>query len=958
MVAPDGAKCLSWVDAVGVDLVHAAQRVAQAQVNSALVVQDAAGRIVGANKAAAEILCVSLVELLGRKSQGPLWSAISTLGLPIRSDEHPAMRTLATGEPVGGLLMGVLVSSDDRLGRLKWLDVSADPLGDPMIGVATLLTDVSGTERGIAAAQTALTAYRLASQAVSDGVIRVDAQGIVVWVSDAVVRIAGGDPYQVLGSSISSWIHPDDVAAFAQALSDGESAAPLESRWRNADGGHRWVASRVRPMGDDGTGVAGSLIGLRDIDEQVVARKTLEATALELRVTAKALADSERVFRLLADNGTESVFLVNRAGMFTWVSPATRQVLGYDTATLIGTNGADWIHPDDLPVLQSIRERVDRGEIAREEIRHRTATGEYRWMAAVTNPALDADGVVVGRMVALRDIHEQVLARQQLVDSEARYRLLAENASDVVWQVAADGTLQWVSESMKTLMGWERHQVQGRPGMDLLHPDDLQRALIDRGRVLGGDAVHGEYRILCADGSSRWMALDSHPAHGNDSVSEVVALRDIQDEVDTRMELVRAIEHDPLTGLGNRPQALSRIKRLLSELSLRNRNNSVGVLCLGVDSLMAVNEALTYAGGDRVLEIIATRIAATWQNPDLVARGSGDEFLILLPDLRRGADASVIAEKLRMAAKGTITIGRQSVEPTVSIGIATGTHDADAADLLRDAALAMRRAKENGRDRWEFFQPQLAVQAQQRLNIEAGIREGLRLGEFVPWFQPVVTLGDGALVGYEALVRWIRSDGSIVVPDEFLPIAERTNLIAEVDVAVLRQSIEQLAVLPASLHIAVNVSATTLKSVDYADMVIEALTLSGVDATRLRLEVTETALLIVTDAVGDTMRRLADVGVHWYADDFGTGYSSIANLRELPISGLKLDMSFTAGIGKGDPTSERFGKAIAGLAGGLGLDTVAEGVETSKQAAILTAQGWQHGQGYFFGRPAPITTFS
>ena len=164
-----------------------------------------------------------------------------------------------------------------------------------------------------------------------------------------------------------------------------------------------------------------------------------------------------------------------------------------------------------------------------------------------------------------------------------------------------------------------------------------------------------------------------------------------------------------------------------------------------------------------------------------------------------------------------------------------------------------------------------------------------------------------------------------------------------------------LARLPGPLHIAVNVSASTLTNVDYADVVIEALTQSGADPGRLILEVTETALLIVTKPIRDAMARLADFGVRWYADDFGTGYSSIANLRDLPITGLKLDMSFTAGIRRGDRTSERLGQALSGLAEGLGLDTVAEGVETAEEAAVLIAQGWKHGQGWLFGRPAPLS---
>ena len=371
--------------------------------------------------------------------------------------------------------------------------------------------------------------------------------------------------------------------------------------------------------------------------------------------------------------------------------------------------------------------------------------------------------------------------------------------------------------------------------------------------------------------------------------------------------------------------------------------------------MQAVNEALSHAAGDRVLLAIAARIATVAGSSDLLARGSGDEFLILLPHLISGADASVIAEQVRLAAHGPVKVDNHQVQPTVSIGIATSSRGASPEQLWHDASLAMRQAKDKGRDRCEFFQARLAIEAEHRLVVEAGIRAGLESGQFVPWFQPVVDLADGKVVGFEALVRWARRDGSISAPDEFLPVAERTTLIAEVDFAVLQQAVDLLAALPAPMHVAVNVSANTLRDANYAQWVVEALQRSGAQAGRLHLEFTETALLNVTPHVQTVMATLADLGVRWYVDDFGTGYSSIAHLRDLPVAGLKLDMSFTAGIAVGDRTSERVALALAGLADGLEIDAVAEGVETPEQAAVLKAQGWKHAQGWLFGHPEPAT---
>jgi EAL domain-containing protein (putative c-di-GMP-specific phosphodiesterase class I) len=269
--------------------------------------------------------------------------------------------------------------------------------------------------------------------------------------------------------------------------------------------------------------------------------------------------------------------------------------------------------------------------------------------------------------------------------------------------------------------------------------------------------------------------------------------------------------------------------------------------------------------------------------------------------------------------------------------------------------LAMHQAKDHGRDRWEFFDDQVGHEARQRVFIEARIREGLADGQFVPWFQPIVNLDDGVVVGYEALVRWVRPSGTVIAPDDFLGVAEITSLISEIDLAVLPQSLEVAAKLPSSVTMAINISAATLASSDYAAQVADSLLRSGVDADRLHIEFTETALLNVSDQVHAVMDLLAGAGVRWYVDDFGTGFSSISHLRDLPIAGLKLDMSFTHGLGGEDQTSDRLAQALSALANSLELDTVAEGVETPEQAAILKAQGWRHGQGWLYGHPEPAS---
>lgn len=288
------------------------------------------------------------------------------------------------------------------------------------------------------------------------------------------------------------------------------------------------------------------------------------------------------------------------------------------------------------------------------------------------------------------------------------------------------------------------------------------------------------------------------------------------------------------------------------------------------------------------------------------------------------------------------------VDPQALVG-KPSTTDILPDDLVRRAGPAMRQAKHLGPYRWEFARLQLCHEARRRLLGEQEARHGLRRDEFGPWCRPVTSSYDGRGTGFEALVRWIHQGGRADQPAEFLPTAEASTLITAVDAVVLSEALAQLVKLPPGLTMAVNVWLTTLRSDDYLPCVPKALEDSGADVHRLHLEITESVLLGAGGGVVKLLGILAEVGVRWYIDDFGTGYSSIAHLRDLPVSGIKLDKSFVAGFTT-DPTRERLahGPAV------LGLDSVAEGVETQAQDDTLHGQGWRHGQGWLHGHPAPL----
>ena len=616
------------------------------------------------------------------------------------------------------------------------------------------------------------------------------------------------------------------------------------------------------------------------------------------------------------------------------------------------------VHPDDRAELQNRVERAIAG-LDRYDLRHRILhpDGSVRYVREQGEVSRDPLGTPIRMIGTVLDITEATLVdqakeevRAALAESEARYRLLAEHASDVVWQEDYEGVILWVSESVEQVLGWSPEALLGRHSIDFVHPADRPRVEMDTRELADGPTVHATYRILAANGTPRWMARTVHVS-GKDGAEIVVGtLRDVDDVMAALAELKRVVGHDALTGLGTRDTTATRLGNLQSAAL---STSACAVLCVGVDELTNINAAFTHTVGDRVIAAVASRLVAVIGNPDRVGRGSGNELFVLVPDLEAGADAAVIAERIRIACHDVFSVGTAQVKASVSIGIATGHRETDPEKLLRDASVALQQAKAHGHDRAEFIDGGVADEARSRLLMEQGIRDGLSRGEFVPHFQPIVRLSDHTVVGYEALVRWLPPEGTLIEAWRFVTVAERSTLIVDLDLLMLRHSIAAIAA-HGDAYVAVNVSARTLARPEYADEVLQALRAIEFPATRLHLEVTETTLLSIDKSVLANMRKLADAGIDWYVDDFGTGYSSISHLRDLPIAGLKLDRSFTGELSAPALSSAQLASALAGLARGLNLDTVAEGVETAEQATLLAAQGWRNGQGWLFGRPAPL----
>ena len=435
----------------------------------------------------------------------------------------------------------------------------------------------------------------------------------------------------------------------------------------------------------------------------------------------------------------------------------------------------------------------------------------------------------------------------------------------------------------------------------------------------------------------------------------------------TREAEERAVEdatHDHLTGLPNRALLADRL-RLVLERAGKDASYLFAVLFLDLDRFKNVNDSLGHAVGDELLVEVANRLRVCVHPTDVVARLGGDEFVVLLEGIEKAEDASCVAERLRAALETPIVLKGQELYTTASIGIVAGSTDyLEAEDLLRDADTAMYQAKEGGKNRHEVFREQMRDRAVKLLSLETDLRRAVEREEFFVHFQPIVSLKSRKLVGFEALVRWEHPERGPLPPDEFIPLAEETELIVPIGLLVLREACLRTSLWRTRfpdhrpLSINVNLSAAQLARPDLADRVGRILQETDLHGRYLRLEVTESAIMRDAGLAEEALSRLKDLGIRVHIDDFGTGYSSLGLLNRFPVDALKIDRSFVRGMDVGTRRTEnaQIVQTITTLAHGLGMDVVAEGVDTAESLRRVTEIGCELGQGYWFSKPADACT--
>jgi diguanylate cyclase (GGDEF)-like protein/PAS domain S-box-containing protein len=544
--------------------------------------------------------------------------------------------------------------------------------------------------------------------------------------------------------------------------------------------------------------------------------------------------------------------------------------------------------------------------------------------------------------------------------SEARFSSLVQNSTDVVMILSADGAIQYQSPSGEHVFGYEHTALQGTSVRDLLHPDDVVKleAFLAAVDSRAEAAPRVEWRVRHADGS--WIhteTVGNNLLHDPDVSGLVLNSRDISDRMALQEQLTYQAFHDPLTSLPNRALFMDRLEHAM--IRADRREQAVALLFLDLDNFKIVNDSLGHQAGDLMLIAAARRLLECVRAEDTVARLGGDEFTILIEDVRGLDGALDVAERISEQLRAPFVIHGHELFTTASIGIAVSGFDVStSADLLRNADLAMYRAKADGKARHIVFDSAMNLQAMKRLQLESALRRAVEREELRLVFQPIMSLDTMGIDRVETLVRWEHPERGMVSPADFIPLAEETGLIVPIGMWILAEACrqaqrwqEELPDAPQPV-VSVNLSPRQFQHPTLVEDIIRILHETGLPPERLELEITEGAVMEDPAAARATLQRIHDLEISLAIDDFGTGYSSLSYLKRFPVSVLKVDQSFVRGIGQ-DEQDSAIVRGVIALAHSLNLSVTAEGIETFEQLARLRELGCNHGQGYLLSRPVP-----
>ena len=840
--------------------------------------------------------------------------------------------------------------------RQRHLRVRAEPLDDRpghLICTATdvtdLVVDLEELNRTTEALRASEQRYRTLVTNAPVGYLLADRHGVVREANDAACAIFGITREQARALEPLELAHPDDRAALNEAfdrLTAGDvTSFQLDHRLVLADGTQRWVATTVATIeGDDAHDGDHYLVLLRDISRRMAAELALE--------------EREDLFRTLAEQLPVAIYRTDLDGNLLYTNPRWEEIVRIDDDNLGEASQLHRVHPDDREqVLAELRAARRERRAFQLTYRELDADGTTRWLSTRGTTITDEEGNPTGHLGSVEDITPLVEAH----DETARLARIVESTSDLVGlSEHPGGQVVYLNRAARRRFGFDDDEPLGDLNIRDLYTESSSVRFTDEilGVLDGGDVWNGELRMLGRAGEAIevWQTISA----GRDDTGAITQLaavgRDVTERRRMEAELAHAATHDPLTGLPNRVLLIDHLDLALAHAS--RDAGVVAVLFLDLDRFKLVNDSLGHDAGDELLREVATRISEVLRPGDTVARLGGDEFVVLCSDVRDEFHALTIAQRVaaRLEAEPILLLGTE-IEVSASIGVALSS-DAEThpEGLLRGADAAMYRAKDHGRARIELFDESMRRRATERAHLADELAQAVERDQIRVVYQPGIDPRTGAVTCVEALARWEHPTRGLLLPKDFIGLAEDTGLIVGLGLRVLTLACTQAAAWADELGdrapvVHVNLSAAQLGAANLAELVDAVLEGTGLRPDLLCLEITETVVMEDAEAAIGTLGRLRDLGVALAIDDFGTGYSSLSYLRRLPVSALKIDQSFVDGLGP-DPEDSSIVAAIVGLAATLELDTIAEGVETTEQLKLLAELGCTGAQGFLIARPA------
>lgn len=897
-------------------------------LGAAVVAVDAGMAITSWNRAAQLLYGWSEHEVLGRQCS-------EVYGLESSGRAAEALDVARAGGRWSGDL-----PIRHRDGRILMVHTTAQALYDDrgtFAGVVGVGVDMTGRQAD------ELAAARLAAIVATstDAILTKTRAGIITSWNPAAEELYGYTAEEAVGRHVSLIVPPSrrqELDAIMQRVASGEAVARTETERSRRDGTKLRVLLSVSPLFDAG----GQVIGASSVAHDITARKAHEAEVQRLAA--------------IVESSTDAILSKTPDGLITSWNDAAERLYGYDAEEVLGRHVSMLVPAERLAELDEILTKIAAGSTI---VRLRTSRvrkdGSVIPVLLNVWPLFDDDGEVMGASTVTRDLTAEVAAADEREAADRRFQAAFRRSKFGMLIADLDGYPTAVNQAACELLGRAPEELIGTRWDAFAHPDDahLVSAMVADIR-LGAESSSSERRYLRPDGSVVWVAVTVNVVRDNDDrpLYLMAQMLDIGDRKRIEAELAHRALHDGLTGLPNRALLDDRLARALA--ASRRSGRRLGVAFLDIDGFKHVNDALGHIAGDRLLTEVARRLRRCVRPSDTVARFGGDEFVMVFEDVDNSSLPRLVSRVTETLTSSFLVVGRELVV-RASIGTTVSQPTSTTQSLLSEADAAMYRAKELGSGQVVAFDDTFRRRAESMLEAERALRSGLRNHEFVPYYQPIVDLRSGQIVGVEALARWQRPDGTIGQPDGFISVAEDTGLIVELGELILERAASDTASWNAqrpdtALWVSVNLSPHQLNDGRLPDVLVDILRRAGLPHSLLHLEITESALVRDVELTVPVLEALKGFGVQISIDDFGTGYSSLSYLRQLPVDTLKIDRSFVAPLGMpgADPSIVQ---TILTLANALNLRCVAEGVELLAQADALATLGCTLAQGYLWSAP-------